>query len=44
VSVGQINWRDLSRDAQEVLVGDEAFAAEKPLKYTATLNKTGTAK
>jgi len=27
-----------------VLIGTEAAAAEKPLNYTATLNKTGTAK
>jgi len=27
-----------------VLVGDEAFVIEQPLKYTAALNKTGTAK
>jgi hypothetical protein len=27
-----------------VLIGDEAFAAEPTLHYTATINKTGTAK
>ena len=41
---GVRGWVTYRNETREVRAGNEAFAAEPQLHYTATKNKTGTAK